>query len=270
VYGDVHQQRSNNFPGYFAVDFSILLFYKYQINTPIHRKENKMYKIIHLLSYSYFLLLIFIINSSCSPIHPYSLAEIKPHNSDESSTFVLMPATRNLHVHDEELAIQWERTVNYCNQIKKAIFKEIDQRKNNLRKRKSALLLIGAFAGMGTAIYSGVEDDPDSRVLVPLGLLSGTTLASSLPSLSQDERLDFLQDKLIKIKSLETEAVGQFSKIEAALVDLGILTDEHDELTDGDPRVTQINETMKLKYMEIESLSADLRALLTNWASECQ
>ncbi len=204
---------------------------------------------------------------ACSSIRPYSLVKIE---SGAEDVFVLMPPSENLKIYDSALAEQWVRTTNYCTQIRIAIAEEIEQRRTRLHRRESIMLLIGSMAGMTTAVYAGAEDNPDPKVLVPLGLISGTSLTTALPSLSKDERIDLLQDKLEKIRASELRAVEQMNMIEVALVELGILERDAQPVMTGGGTPESMDSPIVEKEKELEGLSGQMRTMLAAWATECK
>ncbi len=235
-----------------------------------------MHKCTRLGLHSLLLSLILTGIMGCSAIRPYNLVDIGPGQQDVT---VLMPPSDGLSRYDTALAVSWIRTVNYCTQVRRSLVDEIEQRKTSLQKRQSVLLLIGSMAGMATAIYSGTADNPSPKALVPLGLVSGASLTTALPSLSRDERLTYLQDKLERIRTCESDAIRQFNRVEALMVDIGITEDakyEADSVraefasSEATEMADSLGESLYRKYAIAESLSAELRVALATWASECK
>ncbi len=216
--------------------------------------------------------IILIICWGCSTVKPYSLTGIKP---EIDSVLVLMPPSETMQAYNSALAKQWERTYNYCSQTKVALVKEIDEREKNLTLKRSWLLAIGGIAGIANTVYAGLKDKPQKEVVIPLSLIAGSALITLLPSFVADERLEFLKDKLTRIKTLQGKCVQNFNEIESMYLKKGYIDMKCDPQNSSTFNLSPVqvdslrNESEKLAA-DIETSSSKLREGLTEWSNEAQ
>src|SRR5262245_25399556 len=146
--------------------------------------------------------LVAIVLTVACAVRPYSVTIRVPADT-------LLPPSHELdsYTSSSGLSLQLQRSTAYCGQTKQAIAREIDQRDRRALARRSTLLLIGSAAALASTMYSGVQDQPDKRIVVPLSAISGTTLLTALPSLGKDERADALREKLTAVKAKEAAAI---------------------------------------------------------------
>jgi hypothetical protein len=205
----------------------------------------------------------------CASIKSYSTVDIKP---DVNHIYVLTPAPLSLLQYgDTTTAAQWERTYNYGIQKKNAIAKEIDQRESRLFVQKFWLLTIGGLAGLVNTIYIGIKEESKTEkiVTVPLAVISGTALLSSLPTFSRDERLDILKEKAEKLDTLKSQAEDALNELDVTLVDKALLDQAYEQEKDPQKKEhieQQINDIIRRVAIQTSAL----KKILTNWSTAAQ
>ena len=202
--------------------------------------------------------------SACASIQPYSVSVPIPAKT-------LLPASAELNEYTQNtgLSAQLERTTTFCGQIKQAIAKEIDAREKRLTTRRSVLLLIGSAAALGTTVYSGIQDTPDKKVVVPLSAISGSALLTAVPSLGKDERAEALREKLSAVKGKEASAIEAWNALERGLLDVSLLKGQQNKLKAGTDGWDKTQTDLDRKYVEIAPIEDRLRAALASLSNEC-
>lgn len=204
--------------------------------------------------------------SACAPIPTYSVTTPIPQES-------LLPPSAALaeYTSGQGLALQLERTTRQCVVVRHAIAKELDQRDRRLTARQQWLLGIGSFAALAVTVYSGVEKEPESGVLIPLGAVSGTALVSAIPTLGKDDRADVLREKLGALRAHENAVVEAFNALERGLLELGILREQKSLMPDAATNERrEIDRQIQDTFVELASLQAMLRNALTGLADQCR
>jgi hypothetical protein len=202
---------------------------------------------------------------ACAPVRPYTLSTPPPEQSLSPPSAEFLEYTS-----DAGLSLQWDRTTRYCGRVKTAIASEIDQRNRRLTAVRRWLLSLGSLAALASTIYTGVVENEDDRVLIPLGVVSGASLSAAFPALSQDDRVPLLQERLASIKAEELAAVEQLNLIEQAFLELALINRAlaRAEEENVDERARLVRE-QDAKYTEISAIEERLRTRLTALANTC-
>jgi hypothetical protein len=153
--------------------------------------------------------------------------------------------------------------------VKHAVAREADLRARRQSAIRRWLVTLGSLAALGSTIYSGVKDEPSEKVLIPLGVVSGSSLTAALPGLSQDERAAGLNEKLATIRAEESAAAEQLNLLERALLDRAILLVRQDRLDSESDKWRQLEELQDQKLVEIASAEERLRSKLTSLSNIC-
>jgi hypothetical protein len=204
------------------------------------------------------------VTAGCTSIVPYSVRVATPNHT-------LLPPSAQLTQYTESvgLSAQLERSTAFCGHVKQMIAKEIDERAKRLSTRRSVLLLIGSAAALGTTIYSGIEDTPDKKIVVPLSAISGSALLTAIPSLAQDERAEALKEKLAAVKAKEGIAIEAWNALERGLLDVSLLRGRQESLQKGSDDWRSIQTDLDRKYVEIAPIEDRLRGALASLSNEC-
>ena len=134
---------------------------------------------------------------------------------------------------------------------------------------------MGGGAALANAIYTGIQPAPEKWVIVPLGIIAGSTLLTLVPTLTQDERLDLLKEKLARITAFEKAALAHFNELESQLLEIAIEAQKVDSTHALYASLTQKQIAgIHSKIAEMDrsafQISGRLRAALVNWYQETQ
>lgn len=198
-----------------------------------------------------------------STIDRYSDVQVRP---DKDHVVVLAPAPTNVLIYDSTTAQHWERTYNHCAQVKKAVTVELGQRESRVSSRRALLLGIGGLSGLANSIYTGVQNQPDKGVTVPLSIVSGTALLTFLPSISDDDQIPLLKAKLAQLNTLQVKAEEALTNLDNKLTAKAVLDQDRREATTDD-RKSVLKEKFKDMLSELDGLTAALNRMLTEWSS---
>ena len=181
---------------------------------------------------------------------------------------VLTPAPESITEYSPATAESWNNTFNECIQIREWLAFEIARRRTAAATKRSLFTIMGAVASFVGVLYSAVEDSPDETVLVPLGLVSGTSMVTLHTAVVNDERLDSLVQRLTVLDEMHGHALDSLFALEQHLTELYTVEEEL-EVADA-----SIAGPLRTKYEELraknELLVGSFQRTLKNWQLMCQ
>ncbi len=223
--------------------------------------------------FNLFLILLMLSVSSCS-IQKYTLAEIKP---DSNGLYVNRLPSDLVTEYDSLLSISWLRTYDKCVRIKMAIDKEIDQRERKQNSIGKVFSGVGGITGLATAIYALATTNPSTVAIGIMGIFSGTTFATSMGFVKDDQIVVALKEKSKNLEQLKSQAESELTKLEELIAKKNLLVrtgkndlkgfDEYGRIIQSAPEPDA--EVVKM-YEQIESQIIILRTISSKWDNEAK
>lgn len=158
---------------------------------------------------------------------------------------VLLPPPEGISEYSPATAEAWNRTYNECVQIREWMAHEIAQRRVIASNKRWLFTTFSAATAMASVAYSGIVDDPKSKILIPLGLASGTSAVTLQEATTRDARLDSLTTRIARLDAAQRQAIKAMQSVEQSVT------------------VGQSTEV-------IEQRVADLQVSLGEWQLLCQ
>jgi len=221
-----------------------------------------------------FILIIFIFTVSSCSIQKYTLIEIKP---DTNGLYVNRLPSNLVTEYDSLLSISWLRSYNKCVQIKIAIDKEIDQRERQQNSISKIFSGVGGTAGLAIAIYALAATNPSTVAIGIMGLFSGTTFATSMGFVKNDQIVIVLKEKSKNLEQLKSQAEFELTKLEELIAKKNLLVrlgkndlkgyDDYGRIIQSNPEPDV--EVVKY-YEQIENQIITLRTILSKWDNEAK
>jgi hypothetical protein len=203
--------------------------------------------------------------ASCASIPRYTVSPVNPLDTQ----FILSPSSLALRVYDPSTAQQWDRTYSFCVQRENAIAKEMSQREDNLSARKNWFLTIGGLATLANTIYSGIKENPEKSVTIPLIAVSGTSLLSLLPSIAEDGELNVLREKSANLKVVKIQATKVLSELEKKFLSIANdqlqLRDLRTQVPPDSDKIAKLGNIINAEQVAIIDVIGTLKSTLVEW-----